>query len=78
MTSILVEMFGKSNNNTLNLFKDPFKKDKIRYINIWLWNDGDINATVKFKNGDTTGEHEIKGTDFADLITKVQNFIDTL
>lgn len=37
-----------------------------------------FEATIYFKNGDTSGEQNIKGTDFMDLFQKVYAFCEKL
>ncbi len=76
---------NKGSSGIPSTFMDPFKKDKVNKIIMhiegprWL-NDQKTTyeATVYFRNGDTSGNHDIKGTDFVDLVNKVQEFIKTL
>ena len=37
-----------------------------------------IYAKIKFKNGQTTGEHEIRAKDFITLVNQVDDFIKSL
>lgn len=37
-----------------------------------------FEATVYFENGDTSGQQDIKGTDFMDLFKKVYAFCEKL
>jgi len=69
---------------TVSTFKDPFKSDKVTEIRMVIRNDywsnyqTEFKATVSFKNGDTSGDHIIKGKDFPDLVQKVEAFIKNL
>lgn len=64
---------------------NPFAVQHITYISMrmrhplfgskdeWLF-----EADISFKNGDTSGEQNIKGTDFMDLFKKVYDFCEKL
>lgn len=63
---------------------NPFALQHITYISMrmrhpifkddeWLF-----EATISFKNGNTSGEQEIEGTDFMDLFRKVYDFCEKL
>ena len=78
-----MDLLGK-NKGTLTDFKDPFSKNKIDRINIFiyksLFDDTKLvhSATVKFKDGNTSGAQEFQANSFAELINKIDSFIENL
>lgn len=68
----------------LSTYKDPFKSDKVEsiifHIGKSMFSPYEINmsATIKFKNGDTSGAHNIKADDFPTLVKKVDEFVHSL
>ena len=67
------------------LVKNPFTKDNISSISIWMspnvWDSSkgwEFEATVRFKNGDTKGEQKITGKDFEELCVKLSEFCTSL
>jgi hypothetical protein len=67
------KMFGE-----LTVIKNPFKKDKITEINFFyrrynIFGDevNDFSATIKFVNGNTSGEQRIEADTFPELYQKV-------
>jgi hypothetical protein len=68
-----------------SIIEDPFQKDKWTQVTFNIWNKGNFlnteikyKARVEFKNGNTSGKQEIEGTDFPDLLARVQAFMVTL
>lgn len=64
-------------------FKDPFAKGCIDSIDIEIRNPSFFNKTgykarIRFKNGDTSGQHDIKGADFPDLINQIEEFVNEI
>lgn len=62
----------------LTEIKDPFKKDNItdinffyRRYNIFGEEVNDFHATIKFVNGNTSGEQKIEADTFPELYQKV-------
>lgn len=53
--------------------KDPFSSDKVENIDISI---GRFNAMaiIHFGNGNTQGNHRIDGTDFKDIVKKLDDF----
>ena len=77
-----MELLGK-NKGTLTDFKDPFSKDKVSGITIFirkgLFDSALVHeAYVDFKNGNTSGRQEFKASSFADLVNQVDLFIEDL
>lgn len=63
--------------------KDPFTQECIE--SVWFWcnkntfrNSIEYRATVKFKNGNTTGEQKFDAESFEMLVRKVDNFTKSL
>jgi hypothetical protein len=52
--------------------KDPFASDKVENIDISI---GKFNcmAIIHFGNGNTQGSHRIDGTDFKDIVKKLDD-----
>ena len=62
----------------LTVMKNPFKKDNITEINFFyrrynVFGDevNDFSATIKFVNGNTSGEQRIEADTFPELYQKV-------
>ena len=78
-----MDLLGK-NKGTLTDFKDPFSKNKIDKINIFIYrgmfDETRIihSATVKFKDGNTSGAQEFEADNFAELINKIDSFVENL
>lgn len=77
-----LEIFN-TDKKQLDGFNDPFKQGNISSIMIWIAPTFDkvgirYEADISFKNGLTSGKHEIRCTDFNELITKVKSFIEHL
>lgn len=73
-----------TNEQMPSILNDPFKKVSIKAIRVhysessftkgkWL-----ASGTVSFKNGNTSGEQEFKGTDFNDVVIQIKQFIGNL
>ena len=67
----------------LTEMKDPFKKDNITEINFFyrrfnIFGDevNKFNATIKFVNGNTSGEQRIEADTFPELYQKVIEFCE--
>lgn len=68
----------------ISTFQDPFKKGCIKKI--WFMIGEDIfhegviiyECDIKFKSGNTKGEHFIEAEDFPSLIKKAEDFIKSL
>ena len=69
-------------NKIPSIIQDPFTKNKITSVMIYgfsSWdNKWDYSGTVEFKNGDTRGKQEIKGSSMDDVYLKTANFIKSL
>lgn len=66
----------------VGVFKDPFKKDKVDSISIFIYNENDggidCRATVQFQNGDTCGSQNFRTSDFGQIVKDIQSFIKSL
>lgn len=69
----------------MTLFTDPFKKEKADHVCIDVYkqpniltNNKKIKACIRFKNGETTGWHNVYGDDLFQVVTEVQEFINSL
>ena len=67
----------------LTEIKDPFRKDNItninffyRRYNIFGEEINEFESTIKFVNGDTSGEQRIKADTFPELYQKVIEFCE--
>jgi hypothetical protein len=67
----------------LTVMKDPFKKDNITDINFYyrrynIFRDevNEFYATIKFVNGNTSGEQRIEADTFPELYQKVIEFCE--
>ena len=67
----------------LTEMKDPFKKDNITNINffykrydIFGKEVNEFSATIKFVNGNTSGEQRIEASTFPELYQKVIEFCE--
>lgn len=71
-----------SNNKVTSVLKNPFNSKYLKRIHMHLFfeTDGsaDMRATVEFSNGNTKGSQVFRETTFEELITEIQNFINTL
>lgn len=65
-------------NGILSEFNDPFKKNCVANVNIFLHNDGQHTATVETKNGDTKGEQRFRSKDVNDLFRRIDNYVNQL
>ena len=81
MKEEIKKFFGYRNEEKPSLVTNPFSGDRIVAINMRMsqklfGEDGEMEfrGTVYFRNGDTRGEQEIKGNNFADLYEKVAKF----
>ena len=78
-----MDLLGKIE-ETLTDFKDPFSKNKVERINIFIYkgmfdeNKLVHSATVKFKDGNTSGAQDFQANSFAELINKINSFIKNL
>lgn len=69
--------------NTLAGFKDPFQKDCVIRVSTWCakltfgggWT---YTGTVEFQNGDTKGEQKFKGESLANVLQKMEVFVQSL
>lgn len=78
-----MNLFDNSNSGAqLTDFKDPFGKDCVEGIWFWIrkeWKDRIVyESQVKFKNGNTKGEHNMNADNFIDLVKKTEEFIKSL
>lgn len=62
----------------LSVHKDPFKKDCVQQIHFYIYSehafkymDKRFHADIVFQNGNTSGRHEIRTTDFASAVALV-------
>ncbi len=64
------------------LHLDPFGKQYIEYVFIWVRRDYkgriEFEGTVKFTRENTSAEHKITADDFPSLVEKIQSFIQSL
>ena len=70
-------------NAKVSTVSDPFQKDCIESISLrctkkWFERGFDYDAYIKFKNGNTSGEHHIEGTSLADIFMKAKEFCEHL
>lgn len=79
----LISENGESNG--LSNFNNPFDKDGVTSVVIeydrkpsCFHNDKHGKATIKFKNGDTSGYQYFYSDDFQDLVKQVDTFIKSL
>jgi len=68
---------------TISILKDPFSKDNVESIHMFIskkiFSKGvDIQAHIKFKNGETTGGQKIVADSFPELISKVESFLKNI
>ena len=70
-------------NNSLDILKDPFKKDNIERVRLTMYKgclSGKMrfDGSVEFRNGNTLGEQEFEAKDWQDLANQVERFIESL
>lgn len=79
MTQVAVDT-----HEALSVLKDPFITDKMEAFRINCFQGWGLNrhwnytGTIEFKNGDTDGKQSFKGGSLAEVITKMQAFVDQL
>ena len=64
-----------------DVFKDPFRKDKVEGINLrtFTYNSKTVwVGRVTFKNGDTKGTQEFEHKDFTTIVKQIEDFINSL
>lgn len=69
--------------HSLGTFVDPFGSKNVERILIWVGRRPfapgfDIHADIKFKRGDTTGEHTIRADTLEALLPLIRNFLEGL
>jgi hypothetical protein len=69
----------------VSTFSNPFKSESVNTIDLRIRNDDfwtngktKYTATVRFKNGDTSGNHGLEADDFMSLVQKVEEFLKNL
>ena len=73
----------KEASRVISQLKDPFSKDCIIRVSTWASRDSWDNTwtysgTVEFENGNTKGEQEFEGVSMADVIQKMEIFVEGL
>lgn len=66
--------------NKISELKNPFNKDCIQLVTIWIcktWTP-QFQSKIKFINGNTTGEQNLEAQDFKSIIKKTEDFIESL
>jgi hypothetical protein len=78
-------LFSRSSERAMSELRQPFNKDCIDSINIEIGKKTSIfrqskkcKAVIYFRNGDTSGNHEICEDEFDQLMVRVKTFIETL
>jgi hypothetical protein len=79
----MIENFKGENFNEISPIKDPFKKNCLESVFFYvrksiLSEKINFTSTVKFKNGNTTGEQNFDEKDFETLLKKTISFINTI
>ncbi|HTJ52589.1 MAG TPA: hypothetical protein VL443_24205 [Cyclobacteriaceae bacterium] len=74
---------GMGNETMPSVIKDPFNKNKIEMVAIYLMKsmfDDKYNASgkIKFKNGNTVGEQEFTGKSIDDIIIQMKAVLKDL
>jgi hypothetical protein len=70
------------NESLPSIINDPFNKKSIVAIHVFYqdyWDSGkwEASGTVKFKNGDTSGEQKFKGKTFDEVVSAIKIFIQS-
>lgn len=75
-----MSLFNIGNNEKqLSILNDPFKKDKVQRIHIFVYpQENRCSGGIKFQNGATTGEQEFKAETLVEIVKKMEAFINTL
>lgn len=78
MDFLTVSDFG---NQKLSIIKDPFNKTQITtiFVHASSWyNKWTFTGTVKFTNGNTSGEQSFTGSSFDDVVLQIKAMIDNM
>ncbi len=70
----------------ISTYQDPFRSDKVESIifkiekSMWSSDNGKINhrSLIRFKSGNTSGDHKIEADNFPELVEKTESFIRSL
>lgn len=79
----LLKMFELKDGQSLSILNDPFKKECVAELHIH-WYSGKysfsngISGSVEFKNGTTSGVQKFTGETIADIVQKMESFINSL
>lgn len=72
-------LLGDKTKNLPTEFKNPFNSQKIEAVRMHIYpKDNDIRATIEFKNGNTKGEQSFRGSDFNEIMRRMQAFVNSL
>lgn len=78
------ELFNDDKRDKVSLISDPFKQDCIERVSLNITKSLFTNRTlcyaiIEFKNGNTSGKHEINNCkDLADAFHKAKQFVESL
>ena len=81
---IMYKLFNNDKRNEVSLIKDPFKQDCIESVSLTISKSIFANnfmcyAVIEFKNGNTSGKHEINDCeDLDDAFHKAKQFVESL
>jgi|LakMenEpi03Aug12_release.lakeMendotaPanAssembly.Ray.scaffolds.fasta_scaffold962431_3 hypothetical protein len=68
----------------ISSYSNPFKSDKVDKIEftigrkLFTENEIEYTASIRFKNGNSTGYQKIESSDFVSLVRETESFIKSL
>jgi len=74
-------LLGNGKSQLPSVIKDPFKKDCVTHINLFMgnWGRGIWSGSVEFQNGKTSGKQEIEKTeDFDHAVRQLRELIESV
>lgn len=75
----LLKMFESKEGQSLSILADPFKKEKVTRIVIFMYPQAnDVHGTVEFRNGLTKGEQDFRCNSLAQIAHEMESFINSL
>jgi hypothetical protein len=80
----LLKIFSEEQAKMPSVINDPFKKTKVRSLTVHCWQSSILDkkwsfgGTVKFENGNTSGEQSFTGKSFDDVVLQIKAMIDNL
>jgi hypothetical protein len=77
-----MNLLGFGNQKLPTVIKDPFSKDKVTEVHVWMsvsWEGKwQAHGRLKFTNGNTTGEQSYTGSSFDEVVLKIKQTVENL